>query len=169
MTKDSKETSSSAANETAGDNTPPEDYEVPSKEEAQGIVEKGAKKITEKDIENVLNKSKQLEEMFTKGPLREFIDNAKLLLDVVSDYWTGKYREIPYFSIAAIVFTLLYVLSPIDAIPDWIPGIGLLDDAAMVSVCMFLVLQDLRDYETWKINQAKEEKEEGNDDNPEGA
>lgn len=131
----------------------PLDKRIPSRAQARTIVEKGAKKITEKDIEKVHKKSKEIEDKFTKGPLREFMDNAKLLLDVVSDYWSGKYRQIPYFSIAAIVFTLLYVLSPVDLIPDFIPVIGLLDDAAVVSICLYLVLQDLREYEAWKINQ----------------
>ncbi len=133
----------------------PSDKRIPSPAKARKIVEAGAKKITEKDIEKVHKKSKEINEQFTKGPLREYMDNAKLLLDIVSDYWTGKYREIPYWSIAAIVFTLLYVLSPIDLIPDFIPVIGLLDDAAVVSICLFLVLQDLREYEAWKMNQAR--------------
>jgi uncharacterized membrane protein YkvA (DUF1232 family) len=134
------------------------DKRVPSRAQARRIVEKGAKTITEADIKKVHMKSKEIEEQFNKGPLREFMDNARLLLDIVSDYWTGKYRQIPYFSIAAIVFTLLYVLSPIDLIPDFIPVIGLLDDAAVVSICLFLVLQDLREYEAWKINQSRKEK-----------
>jgi len=137
--------------------TASKDKRIPSQSQAKRIVENGAKKITEKDIEKVHNKSKEIEKHFTKGPLREFIDNAKLLLDVVSDYWTGKYRQIPYFSIAAIVFTLLYVLSPIDLVPDFIPVIGQLDDAAVVSICLFLVLNDLKEYEAWKINQSKRE------------
>lgn len=134
------------------------DKRIPSPAQARIIVEKGAKKITEKDFKEVYKKSKEIEEQFTKGPLREFMDNAKLLLEIVSDYWSGKYRKIPYFSIAAIVFTLLYVLSPIDLIPDFIPVIGLLDDAAVVNICLFLVLQDLREYEAWKIKQAKKGK-----------
>ena len=133
----------------------PSDKRIPSSAKARTIVEAGAKKITEKDIEKVHKKSKEINEQFTKGPLREYMDNAKLMLDIVSDYWTGKYSEIPYWSIAAIVFTLLYVLSPIDLIPDFIPVIGLIDDAAVVSICLFLVLQDLREYEAWKMNQAR--------------
>jgi|GEM_PF-229031 len=134
------------------------DKRMPSRAQAKRIVEKGAKKITQDDIEKVHKKSKEIEEKFEKGPLREFLDNAKLLLDIVSDYYTGKYRQIPYFSIAAIVFTLLYVLSPIDLIPDFIPVIGLLDDATVVSICLYLVLKDLREYEVWKINEAKKGK-----------
>jgi len=133
----------------------PADKRVPSPTEARKMVEAGAKRIKEKDIEKVYNKSKEISEQFKKGPLREYVDNAKLLLDIVSDYWSGKYRQIPYWSLAAIVFTLLYVLSPIDLIPDFVPVIGLLDDAAVVSICMYLVLQDLREYEAWKLNQVK--------------
>jgi uncharacterized membrane protein YkvA (DUF1232 family) len=154
-----KNTNQPTKKKSPNSKSPRSDKRIPSKAQAKRIVEKGAKKITEKDIEKVHKKSKEIEEQFTKGPLREFLDNAKLLLDIVSDYWSGKYRQIPYFSLAAIVFTLLYVLSPIDLIPDFIPVIGQLDDAAVVSICLFLVLQDLREYEAWKINEAKKGKQ----------
>jgi uncharacterized membrane protein YkvA (DUF1232 family) len=49
---------------------------------------------------------------------------------------------------------LLYVLNPFDLVPDALPLLGLLDDAAVVSACLSLVEQDLRDYRDWK--QARE-------------
>lgn len=158
MTPPKKKTPAAPRKKPSTPKAPRLDKRIPSKTQAKRIVEKGAKKISEKDIEKVHKKSKEIEEQFTKGPLREFLDNAKLLLDVVSDYCTGKYRQIPYFSLAAIVFTLLYVLSPIDLIPDFIPVVGQLDDAAVVSICLFLVLQDLKEYEAWKINESKKSK-----------
>jgi uncharacterized membrane protein YkvA (DUF1232 family) len=131
---------------------------VPTPAQARGLIEKGAKTVSEVDIEHVYTESKKISELFSKGKLKELIDDGTLLLDVVSDYWTGKYRAIPYFSLAAIVFSLLYVLSPIDLIPDAIPVIGLVDDALVIKICLLLVLQDLRAYEAWKLAKSKRKK-----------
>ena len=52
---------------------------------------------------------------------------------MLGDVFTGKYKKVPVGTIAAIVGTLLYVLSPIDFIPDFMPVVGYLDDAAMLA------------------------------------
>lgn len=38
-----------------------------------------------------------------------------------------------------IIVDLLYVLSPLDLIPDFIPIIGYIDDAMVVAACLALV------------------------------
>ena len=121
----------------------------------QEFITNGAKKIKDDDLQKVIDKADQIKEKFSgAGPLQRFIDDLQLLISVIKDYWDGKYREIPYFSIAAIVFALLYVLSPVDLIPDFIPGIGYLDDAAVVALCLLMVEQDLHDYAEWKKTNA---------------
>lgn len=55
-----------------------------------------------------------------------------------------------WWTIGAVVTTLLYVLNPVDIVPDFIPFFGLLDDAAVVSACLFLVEKDLNIYKNWK-------------------
>jgi uncharacterized membrane protein YkvA (DUF1232 family) len=49
-----------------------------------------------------------------------------------------------------VVFSLLYVLNPMDLIPDVIPGVGAIDDAAVVSLCLLLIEQDLLAYRSWR-------------------
>jgi uncharacterized membrane protein YkvA (DUF1232 family) len=111
----------------------------------------GAKKITDEDVEKVVNKAEDIKKKFSlKGPLGRFIEDGQLLLAVVKDYWNGQYRRIPFMAIAAIVFTLLYVLNPWDFIPDFLPVIGQLDDAAVVTICLLLVEQELHTYKAWK-------------------
>ena len=109
----------------------------------------GSQHITKEHLEEVLDKEEHIESKLV-GPLEKFVEDVQLLFCVLKDYWTGKYREIPFRSIATIVFALLYVLAPVDLIPDFIPVIGLVDDAAVVAICLKFVHEDLQEYKKWK-------------------
>ena len=120
----------------------------------EDFVKNGAEKMTEKDVEKVVVKSEDIQKKFTeKGPLQRFIRDAKLLVALVRDYWKKIYRQVPYGTIGAIVFTLIYVLNPFDLVPDILPIIGELDDAAVFAAGLMLVESDLRKYEKWKEDQ----------------
>lgn len=115
------------------------------------LIKEGSPKITEKDVVKVVDKSNEIEKKFrSRGPLQRFIDDGRLLIEVVKDYWTGKYRKLPWGTVAAIVFTLIYVLNPFDLVPDVLPIIGEVDDAAVLAACLFLVERDLLAYKEWK-------------------
>ncbi len=115
------------------------------------IIKEGSPGIQEKDIAKVVNKSQEIEKKFsTGGPLHRFIEDGQLLIAVIRDYWTGKYRKLPWGTVAAIAFTLLYVFDPLDLVPDVLPIIGEVDDAAVVGACLFLVERDLLAYKQWK-------------------
>lgn len=117
----------------------------------EDYVSENAQNITEEDFEEVADRADKIKSKFEKGgPLGRFINDARLLLSITKDYYKGKYREIPYLSISSIVFALLYVLNPFDIIPDAIPVIGLVDDAAVVAACLTMVEQDLHEYKEWK-------------------
>ena len=125
------------------------------KKEAEETLRKDAEKVKPGDVEKMLKKSKEIQEKFeTETPLAKFLDDLKLLFAIVRDYWNGKYREIPYWSIVAIVAALLYVLNPFDLIPDIIPVIGYVDDAAVVAACLRLVRKDLHKYKKWRETNA---------------
>lgn len=124
---------------------------------AEDQLKKRSKNITEKDLINVLNKRDEIEEKFrTNGPLGKFFNDFKLLFSIIQDYIKGNYRKIPYYSIAAIAAALIYVLTPIDLIPDFIPIIGYIDDAMVVAACLRLIEQDLYEYREWKKQQMLE-------------
>lgn len=61
-------------------------------------------------------------------------------------YVKKEYTDIPIGTIIAILSALIYFVSPIDFIPDSIPGIGYLDDVAVVAVCWNLVSSDIKEY-----------------------
>lgn len=119
--------------------------------EAEEALKRGVKKVTEDDLKTVLDKQQKIEDKFKhNGPLDDFIADLKLLFSIIKDYKNGEYREIPWWSIAAIASALLYVLSPIDMIPDFIPFVGYVDDAMVMSVCLKMVKKDISKYEEWK-------------------
>jgi uncharacterized membrane protein YkvA (DUF1232 family) len=119
------------------------------------IARKGAARVKKTDFKKVLEKSKAIESKFVHArPLNRFFEDFKLLIAIVSDYRKGLYRKIPRWSIAVIVFALLYVLNPFDIIPDFIAIIGYLDDAAVVAGALLLVEKDLNEYKEWKLGHS---------------
>lgn len=127
-------------------------YDMTEKQ-AEEELKKTTKKITEEDFNKILSKRDEIEPKFNEnGPLGRFITDLKILFSLIKDYMSGAYREIPWWSIASVVAALLYVLSPIDLIPDFIPVVGFVDDALVVAACLRLIEQDLDNYKTWKEN-----------------
>tara|TARA_B100001063_G_C16695458_1_gene519519 strand:+ start:688 stop:1080 length:393 start_codon:yes stop_codon:yes gene_type:complete len=109
----------------------------------------------EEDVHNVLEDEEEIKSKFEhKGKLQRYVDDAQLLFNLLRDYANGNYREVPFNVVAAIGGALLYVLSPLDLIPDFIPIVGYLDDAAVIAFCLNLIEKDLISYKVWKRNTA---------------
>jgi uncharacterized membrane protein YkvA (DUF1232 family) len=106
-----------------------------------------------KHEDDILSKAKT-------GALKKELTKVKLLMMALKDYITGEYREIPYGTITAIVAALFYVFLPVDVIPDFIPVVGLTDDAAVVLLAWQLVQEDIRKYAIWKAAKGDREAEE---------
>ncbi len=120
----------------------------------EDFVKSGAGKITDKEVEKVVTEADEIEDRFkSKGPLKRYIEAARLMLSLIKDYWRGDYRKILWFTISAIAFALLYVWNPLDLIPDFIPFVGFVDDALAFAVAFKLVEKDLKRYKEWKLSQ----------------
>lgn len=110
-----------------------------------------AAKIQDDDIKKAAeNAEKVNEKVKNSSKLRGFIQDFKVLSSLLKDYWKGNYKSIPYKAIAVIAFTILYVLNIADVIPDFIPGLGLLDDASVIAFCLKIVGSELQKYQDWK-------------------
>jgi len=83
------------------------------------------------------------------GVLTWLIEDLKLFVSLIRDYRSGAYKKFPFLSVAGIVFTLIYIISPVDLIPDYILGIGQIDDAAILGFCLYLLRKDVRKYKEW--------------------
>lgn len=111
---------------------------------------------TDADAEKVMENQEKIEKIASNGTLSKFLDDIKLYFKMLGDIFTGKYKKIPVGTIAAIVGTLLYVLSPVDLIPDFVPVIGYLDDAAILAACLNFTRFDVEEYKKEKEEDTKE-------------
>jgi len=90
-----------------------------------------------------------------KGDLEGVWAKLVLLFAISKDYVNGDYTEIPKRSIIAILGGLVYFLSPIDVVPDFVPVLGFIDDIYILNLVYRQVLKDLEKYKTWKDAQIK--------------
>jgi len=122
-----------------------------SQKAAKNELDKESAKINKADLESLLARQQAVEQKIrNSGRLSRFGTDVKLMFSLLRDYWRGDYRAVPWKSIAAMAGALIYVLNPIDLIPDIIFGFGFLDDAGVVALCLKLVEADLHRYAAWK-------------------
>lgn len=76
-------------------------------------------------------------------------------LSFLKCYITKEYSKVPTATIIAITSALLYFLVPSDLMPDFIPLVGYLDDASVISVCTTLISHDLKKFVKWRDKNKK--------------
>ena len=103
------------------------------------------------DIEDRFNDSIRSKNplFFVKG-IKDLKTYIPLFISLIRSYAKKEYREIPFMSIVTIVAALIYFLSPIDVIPDFIPGLGFIDDATIIAFCFMSFKHDLDNYSRWR-------------------
>ena len=112
--------------------------------------------FTQNDADDVLRSEGEITEIVSGGTLAEFMDTVTLFFQMLKDYFAGIYKEVPVGTIAAIIGSLAYVLCPADLVPDFIPVVGGLDDAAVIAGCISLTKYDVQKYKEFKERKGVE-------------
>ena len=122
------------------------------KSRLEKIFRTGLDSVTDEQVEQAANRTgrkiSKLENSGIPASLEDLWMNIRLLYSIISDAVLGRYK-VPYRTIAAIAFTLLYFVNPFDLIPDIIPVVGYIDDAFVVSLCIKFIGTDLEKYRKW--------------------
>jgi uncharacterized membrane protein YkvA (DUF1232 family) len=79
--------------------------------------------------------------------------DARTFFSMARDWMRGGYRNVSGKTIALTIAAVLYFISPIDLIPDWIPGLGQIDDVLVLGLVLSSMHSELQNYRLWREMQ----------------
>lgn len=101
-------------------------------------------------LKNVLNKSKDL----GVGGIFDSIRTKLVTIgSLVKAYASGEYRDVELKSLIIMIASLVYFLSPIDLLPDFLPFLGYADDIALLTFVLQNMRGEIEKFELWKMNK----------------
>ncbi|NQD95098.1 DUF1232 domain-containing protein [Pseudomonas sp. CrR25] len=86
----------------------------------------------------------------------ELKEDLHLLQSLCLAWWRGEYRVLNPQALLAVVAGLVYFVTPMDALPDWLLGVGLVDDLAVLAWVLRTWSEELAAFRTWREAQAPE-------------
>lgn len=82
------------------------------------------------------------------------------LIRVLRAWKSGEYPSLPKRSLLYILGAIIYFVMPFDLIADFIPGIGMVDDAFVVSYVMNAIRMDIDAFRKWEEERGAQQQEE---------
>jgi uncharacterized membrane protein YkvA (DUF1232 family) len=103
------------------------------------------------DVETTLTQREEATEKAEKDAamhprLQRQVDIA---LQLLSDHDAGACPQVPYQTVSLLTAAVLYLLNPMDVIPDWLAG-GTSDDALIMELAFEMAAPGIERYCTWK-------------------
>jgi len=98
-------------------------------------------------VSEILDKTRNFIE--SKNYKLPFIHKVTELLEMLSEYSKGNFK-LNDAAVGWIVATLAYLILPTDLIPDFLPGVGFTDDAAVFILAFRQLSQELEHFRKWK-------------------
>lgn len=122
----------------------------------QEYLKEHSKDVSKDDVEKLSKNKKKLKKILSLKAFSGQKKKLKIFIEILRQYHKGNYREIPWRSITAISFTLIYIINPFDVVPDVLPLVGYIDDISVFMALLSLAEKDLDQFEDWKANQGIE-------------
>lgn len=95
-----------------------------------------------------------------KFGIRTMFEDIKVLRQLLSDYRSGAYRNVSKSAIFMITAGLVYLVSPVDMLPDFILGLGFMDDAMILGYVVKQLYDIIDQYKSWRLRAIPQEIEE---------
>jgi uncharacterized membrane protein YkvA (DUF1232 family) len=82
--------------------------------------------------------------------LRRLGCDAAALVRLCRETLAGRYRRLPRRALLAALAALVYLVDPLDLVPDAVPVIGLLDDALVLTWVVRQIQRDIDAFLAWE-------------------
>ena len=86
-----------------------------------------------------------------KEPFKDSWPYLQAMLRLVRAYSRGQYRAVSSDALLSMIAALNYLVDPFDLIPDEVPFLGYVDDAAVVNFAVRNSRDELDDFMTWEM------------------
>lgn len=78
------------------------------------------------------------------------------LFRLIKASMAGEYTGVPATTLMAAVAVLIYFISPIDLIPDFIPVVGLIDDVALIAWFSLTIKTEIDKFHEWELTRPRD-------------
>ncbi len=90
-----------------------------------------------------------------RGVLSQIWEDIVTLYSMLKDWQQGRYPQLPWRALLLSLAGVLYFVNPLDVVPDFIPGLGYVDDMAVLGLLLRGIHKDVLRYQQWRENQTK--------------
>ncbi|MDQ1491710.1 MAG: hypothetical protein QOD57_5159 [Actinomycetota bacterium] len=115
----------------------------------KGIVRAEAVARNPKELLKVLTAAERRLDKVQVGPLSPIKKDLQTLLRMLHASGEGRYNQLSKKNLALAGLGVLYLASPLDLIPDFLPG-GFTDDAAVIGFVLRKLRTELAAFENWE-------------------
>ena len=91
-----------------------------------------------------------------KGHLLKGVQSdLQTLVSLMKDWNKGVYTDVSKKTILLAIAALLYFISPLDTIPDFLGAVGFTDDATVILFVLNTMRKELEQYRQWRGHDKK--------------
>jgi uncharacterized membrane protein YkvA (DUF1232 family) len=121
----------------------------------KNFIKEGIETVSETDFETVFDKKDQLFAKINHPDWKIYKQKVILMFQFLKDVKQKNYPETPWKTLAAMLFAVIYIINPLDLVPDFVPFIGYLDDLTVFGLIFKLINKDLESYEEWRLEETE--------------
>ena len=85
-----------------------------------------------------------------KGAFRPVFNKLRLMVSYLNDVYKGYYSDYSIKHYIIVIAAIIYVVSPLDVVPDILPVAGLTDDATVIGAAFMSLKDELSRYSKWR-------------------